>query len=162
MLRLLTTIASRLAMFNIGHRSTSGGFAISPAGEKQHNAHITKKRPDQEIGRGGREKRLRETPKHSPGARECPRRVTPFCRRARKECVSARGKCRATACTCSEAVDHCSTPCEHVLRDCGSLLRTVRARAPRPWSIAAHVNYSVTTTFPVVSRDSSARCASAI
>jgi hypothetical protein len=66
------------------------------------------------------------------------------------------------ASTCSETVDHCSTPCEHVLRDCGSLLRTVRARAPRPWSIAAHVNYSVTTTFPVVSRDSSARCASAI
>ena len=32
MLRLLPTIASLLAMFNIGHRSTSGGFALSAAG----------------------------------------------------------------------------------------------------------------------------------
>jgi len=53
-------------MFNIGHRSTSRGFAISVAGEKQHNAHITKKRPGRKIGRGGLENgsgKLQNTPR---------------------------------------------------------------------------------------------------
>jgi hypothetical protein len=53
-------------MFNIGHRSTSYGFAISAAGEKQQTAHITKKRPGRKIGRAGLENgssRLQNTPR---------------------------------------------------------------------------------------------------
>ena len=79
-------------MFNIGHRSTSYGFAISAAGEKQHTAHITKKRPGRKIGRAGLENGsggLQNTPRSIiwafPG-------ITAKCPAAEKSCPGITGE----------------------------------------------------------------------